>query len=140
MTIEINLFFGLLKSRDTTLKVWKFCEEAKSCDLVLSLGGHRDSITCVKFMSTSDYQQSLARLTQTFADDEPLIEQLSKANCENRLSLSTIIISSSLDCSFRLWYLENDNCCCLKEFYLYNPINHFHLRESQLVFALGTLL
>ena len=46
-----------------------------------------------------------------------------------------LILSSSLDCSFRIWSISNGKC--LRQFYLYNCINKFDVLENSFVFALG---
>lgn len=120
---------------------------ANSCALVQSLGGHRNSITRVKFLPRSEFEQSLARL-EASTDNDMLVDQLTSnrdretqddEHVTSKLDQWPLIISSSLDCSFRLWSRDEQIGCvvCLKEFYLYNPINYFDLRQTQLVFAMG---
>jgi WD40 repeat protein len=45
-----------------------------------------------------------------------------------------LIVSSSLDCSIRIW----DICkgACVKEIYLYNPVNHFQINETMFLVGL----
>jgi WD40 repeat protein len=151
MTRINNLYkSSKLKSRDTTLKVWKFSEADELCELTQTLSGHRDSVTFVRFLPSSTFQEALSRLDQSNNDDELLFDQLSKWRTrlvgddnDDEISSSDkslpLVISSSLDNSFRLWSIAPISFC-LKEFYLYNPVNHFDLRGTQLVFAMGDLI
>lgn len=117
-----------------------------------NLGGHRSSVTFVKFMSLANFQKSLSNLksANTNETDDLLIDALSSVvendeddtdddnGPKNAKNQQPLVISSSLDCSFRLWFLGNKTSKCVKEFYLYNPINHFDLKETEIVFALGS--
>lgn len=128
--------------------MWKFSETDESCELTQTLSGHRDSVTFVRFLPSSTFQEALSRLDQSNNDDELLFDQLSKwrtrlvGDDNDAISSSDkslpLVISSSLDNSFRLWSIARISFC-LKEFYLYNPVNHFDLRGTQLVFAMGDL-
>jgi hypothetical protein len=52
--------------------------------------------------------------------------------------VNPLILTSSLDCSFRLWCLEGeDRGVCLKEFYLYNCAECFDISSTSFVFGLG---
>jgi hypothetical protein len=51
-------------------------------------------------------------------------------------------LTSSLDCSFRLWHIEGENSTrgvCLKEFYLYNKVEYFDILGTSFLFGLGML-
>ena len=49
-----------------------------------------------------------------------------------------MILSSSLDCSCRLWSISNG--ACIKEFYLYNPVFSFDVCQTSFAFGLGDLI
>ncbi len=54
--------------------------------------------------------------------------------------LNPLIVTSSLDCSFRLWCIESEDSSrgiCLKEFYLYNSVEYFDILGTSFVFGLG---
>jgi hypothetical protein len=105
-------------------------------------------------MSHANFLKSLSNLksANTNETDDLLIDALSSVvendedhtddtddddGPKNVKNHQPLVISSSLDCSFRLWFLGSERSTCVKEFYLYNPINHFDLKETEIVFALG---
>ncbi len=95
-----------------------------------SLGGHSNAITQVKLWS---YESFLSSKENLFLDEEEI---------ENAEDVSTqfaarkpLILSSSLDCSIRLWSI--DKAVCLKEFYLYNPVHTFDLQNHLLLVGLS---
>lgn len=46
-----------------------------------------------------------------------------------------LIVSSSLDCSLRIWNIFKGTC--IKEFYLYNPVNYFQIDKTCMFVGLG---
>lgn len=117
-------------SRDTSIKIWKFSSKSKVCELSKTFGEHSSLITQVKFWNSNDYKSILENLKLNQNENEDLIDSLIELNDE-----SPLIISSSLDCSLRLW--STDLFKCIKEFYLYNPIKCFDTKNSYLVIGQG---
>lgn len=134
LSVDVNVQFGLVVtgSRDTTVKLWQI--DSNDTQLVHSFGGHRSSVTMVKFFSRLNFNQVLDNLRKT-GDDEDLLDTL--ANFDSSDYRRPLVVSSSLDCSIRLWCVEDANPTCVKEFYLYNPINYFDISGTKFIFGLG---
>jgi WD40 repeat protein len=47
-----------------------------------------------------------------------------------------LFISASLDCSIRIWSINFGKC--IKQFYVYNPVNYFDFCDTLFLIALGT--
>ena len=122
--------FVVTGSRDTSIKVWKFNDQDKNCELLKTFGEHSSIITQVKFWNSNDLKIILDNLKLNKDENEDLIDSLDQINGEN------LIISSSLDCSIRLWSV--DLFKCLKEFYLYNPVKSFDTKNSFLLVGQGS--
>jgi len=126
-------------SRDTSLKVWSF-ENAKKIALVHSFGGHTSPITLVKFWKYEWFKRCLENISKKEEDYDIRSSFINPEDAD--ILLSTIaekddklpfVVSSSLDQTIRIWDISNGEC--LKEFYLYNRVNHFSIHET--FFAVG---
>jgi WD40 repeat protein len=107
-------------SRDTTIKVW----ELETGGLVHSFGGHSKSLTNVQFWSYDNY---LKVLQSKDSDDD-------EEDAKDDPKKEPLILSSSLDCTLRLWSLLKGQC--IQQFYLYNPINYFDTQGTQFLVGL----
>lgn len=83
-------------SRDTSIKVWDAC----SGHQIRSLGGHTDSVTTVELVPREECQ----RIATVYDVEEDV----------------GFILSSSLDCTLRLWVLESG--LLVKSIYTFNAI------------------
>lgn len=97
-----------------------------------SLGGHSNAITQVKFWSYENYLNAKENL---LLDDEENENENEQEDSQTSDSRKPLILSSSLDCSLRLWSISEG--VCLKEFYLYNPIHAFDLQNHLLLVGLS---
>ncbi|CAF0726552.1 unnamed protein product [Brachionus calyciflorus] len=111
-------------SRDTSIKLWKFDEDFKKCEHIKTFGEHSGVITQLKFWNLENYKTTLENLKKNLDENEILIDSLPELN-DDKL---TLILSSSLDCSLRIWSVSLGKC--IKELYMYNPIKSFDLKET----------
>lgn len=91
-------------SRDTTLKVWNL----NDLSLIHSFGGHTSSITQVKFWSYENFERLIKYVKETNNEDDQDYDDLLDIYAENLESGDKMpfILSSSLDCSLRLWSIS----------------------------------
>ena len=128
-------------SRDTTIRVWTI--DGKQLH---SFGGHSSTLTCVKFWSYKNYKniiESLKSSDEYSGDVLPDLEESDNEDDENMKENAQkaeakkypLILSCSLDCSLRIWSIYKGRC--IKQFYLYNPINNMDILDSSFLVALG---
>lgn len=137
--LDIFAELGLIVtgSRDTTIRAWQI-DDDENIRLVQSYGGHSGSVTCVRFWCHANFMSFMEKLADSESEKVNEIEQENARNILNEFNSDEsdkrpFIISSSLDCSIRIWCLEK--AMCIKEIYMYNPVNHFCLCEAS--FAVG---
>jgi WD40 repeat protein len=93
-----------------------------------SFGGHRAPITFVQLWTFEDYNNCLIDIF----DLDVIITDNDDGDCD--CDKEPLIVSSSLDASIRIWKISSGSC--LKELYLYNPINNFQIDKSLFFVAL----
>ena len=108
VSIDVCTEYSLIVtgSRDTTIKVWSMEGE-----MLHSFGGHSKSLTFVKFWPYKSYVKVLENLrtSQNEDLDLPDFEEATGDSEETEAEVESkrqpLILSSSLDCSLRLWYV-----------------------------------
>jgi WD40 repeat protein len=132
-----NKFF---LSRDTTIRVWSI--DGKQLH---SFGGHSSTLTCVKFWPYENYKKIIESLKSSDEYNEDVLPDLEESESEDddmkinnqrsEMKKYPLVISCSLDCSMRLWSIYKGRC--IKQFYLYNPINNIDILNASFLVALG---